>query len=326
MSSTEALCISTQEQYSRLFDGETKISVACSGGVDSTVLFHIIFSMMKDKSRLSICHVSYGLRVEENAREIDLLQGLAASHGVSFFLRTVEESERLGRREKNTQNWARLVRYTFFQELCTDGWFVALGHHLDDAAENVLLRLSRGTRPVGLLGMSVWKKPYWRPFLFTKKEAILAWAQSKNLLYCEDSSNATMRYSRNTIRHKVLPVLEILFPGAKRRVVRCASEVRDLSAYVREGFYREGLAAQPSLDLDFLFRLPVGVAKEAIEVWLQEKTDEIPRLTDALYEELFHWIRSENRGQTCIWKRMLSKEVCIYIEQESLWFLYTGKK
>ena len=326
MGSIDELRVSTQEQYARLLGGTSKISVACSGGVDSTVLFHMIFSMIEDKSRLSICHVNYGLRVEENYREVALLQRLADSHGVAFFLHTVEESERLERREKNTQIWARLVRYEFFQELRANGWVIALGHHMDDAAENVVLRLARGTRPVGLLGMSVWKSPYWRPFLFTRKETILAWAQGKNLLYWEDSSNATMEYSRNSIRHQVLPVLERLFPGAKRRLVRCADEVRDLSAYVREGFRNEGIAAQPSLGLDFLSRLPVGVAKEAIEVWLEAKTDQIPRLSDALYEELFHWIRSYRRGETCSWKRMLSQDLCIYIEHESLWFLYTEKK
>ena len=323
---TDSLCACTQEQYSRLFDGESKISIACSGGLDSTVLFHVIFSIIKDNTRISICHVNYGLRTEENQKEVALLQAMAESYGVVFFLRTIGPLERVERRQKNVQLWARQVRYAFFQELEDKGWSIALGHHLDDAAENVIMRLSRGTRPVGLLGMSEWKNPFWRPFLFIKKSAILAWAQSKNLLYWEDSSNARMEYSRNFTRHNVLPMLETLFPGAKQRVVRCASEVRDLSAFVREGFRREGLAAQPSLRLDFLAGLPVGVAKEAVEVWLQEKTDQVPRLTDALYEELFHWIQPLNRGQACKWNRMLSSKASIYIEQESLWFLYTGKK
>lgn len=326
MSSTDALWASTQKQLSHFFEEKTKISVACSGGLDSTVLFHILFSMIKDKTRLSICHVNYGLRKDENQREVALLQQLAATYGVSFFLQTVSEEARLTRKEKNIQIWARQVRYELFSRLATEGWVLALGHHLDDVAENVVLRLARGTRPVGLLGMATWNPPYWRPFLSESKETLLAWAQSKNLLYWEDSSNATIEYSRNTIRHRVLPVLEQLHPGAKRRLARCAGEIRDLAGYVREGFRRDGTAAQAALGLDFLSKLPIGVAKEAVEVWLQDKTEAIPRLSDALYTELFHWIQSTNRGETRVWQRMLSTEASIYIEHDSLWFLYTGKK
>src|SRR3990167_2014535 len=107
MSSTDALWVSTQKQLSHFFEEKTKISVACSGGIDSTVLFHILFSMIKDKTRLAICHVNYGLRAEETQREVAFLRQLAVTYGVSFFLQTVSEEERRVRTEKNIQIWAR---------------------------------------------------------------------------------------------------------------------------------------------------------------------------------------------------------------------------
>jgi len=265
---------------------------------------------------LGLCHVAYGLRKEENHKEIELLKEFSLANGTPLFL---QEVARKAPSDKRIQAWAREIRYDFFQSLAAEGWAIALAHHEDDAAENVVFRLARGSRPVGLLGMSAWKAPYWRPLLSMQKEELLAFAKAEALVYWEDSSNATVAYSRNRVRHQVLPALEGISAGAKRRIVSSAGDIRDLAAYVRQGFSDRGVSTWEALPLSFLRGLPKGVAKEAIEVWLQGKSLPLPRLSDAIYGELFIAIHPTKEARS--WHLMLSLQHHLSIRGDALCLL-----
>ena len=84
---------------------------------------------------------------------------------------------------------------------------IALAHHRDDQAETVLFHLFRGSGPRGLRGMPVKRGPFIRPLLFVSRQEIEAYLAEKQLSYCEDSTNSSLKYSRNILRRQILPVI-----------------------------------------------------------------------------------------------------------------------
>ncbi|MBP6217084.1 MAG: tRNA lysidine(34) synthetase TilS [Oligoflexales bacterium] len=207
--------------------------VACSGGLDSTALLHLLYDFSKEKFHfpLSIFHMNFGLR-DESKQEQAFVEDLAQKLQLPFHSFEVPQGERS--RQKGVQKWARELRYEKLQLMAErDGLLVALAHHEDDLAENVVLRMSRGSGPGSLAGMSEFFHPYWRPLLGVSRKELEEWAFRHKMPHCHDPSNDTIKYSRNFVRHRVLPQLENLHPGSSKRIARCARETQELMEFAR---------------------------------------------------------------------------------------------
>ena len=204
------------------------VVVCVSGGLDSTALLRTLcrIAEQEKKMRLRALHMAYGLRGEESAGDLQFVTDLCASLNVALQVVTVAAAERPPR---GIQAWARRLRLEALRPWIEAGWAVALGHHLDDQAETALFRLARGAAPGGLAAMSIWRPPYWRPFLGTPKSELRCYLHGLGQSYREDSSNQSLTYSRNVIRHQVLPALDALFPGVVSRIVAFAEDARDLA-------------------------------------------------------------------------------------------------
>lgn len=214
------------------------VVVALSGGVDSTVLFYLFLTFAKRKKNflLAISHINFGLRDKESELDESFIKDLGVNWDVPVFVKKKNLDPSRLEKKTGVQLWARRVRYQEFEKLARQGWIIALAHHQDDLAENTILRLARGTSPGSMAGMQEWSAPFWRPLLEVNKENLIKIANRHDLLYREDSTNAKMDYSRNVIRHQILPVLESLYPGASQRIARCALEAWDLGESVTESF------------------------------------------------------------------------------------------
>ncbi|MEN9834566.1 MAG: hypothetical protein RL011_759, partial [Pseudomonadota bacterium] len=214
-----------KELNSKRFRG---VMVSLSGGLDSTALFQGIWHLYQREKffDLGVYHCAYGLRGDESKDDFTACRKLAEERGIPFVFREITEEERDQRQGEGVQAWARRLRRADYDELADAGWIIALGHHSDDLAENVLLRLARGASPGKLLGMKAWDAPIWRPLLNCSKNQLRDFIASEGLTYREDSSNLKDDYARNRLRHQVLPVLEELYPGAAGRIVACAAEAR----------------------------------------------------------------------------------------------------
>ena len=245
------------------------VVVACSGGVDSTALFHMLFALTKDKKNfsLAICHTNFGLRGTESDEDQKFLEELAKNKQVEIFVHRVNKKEGQARAHLgSTQQWAREVRYEQFDLLAQKGWVVALAHHIDDVAENIVLRLARGTSAGSMAGMQEWNQPFWRPLLEVSKTELKLWLDRHQLQHREDSSNDKMDYSRNVIRHKVLPQLEELFPGAKRRIARCGLDAWGLGQYCNKAMSSQISAARSAegVSLTWFLELGEGMSLQAL--------------------------------------------------------------
>ena len=136
----ESFVCETVEAIPPRFQG---VVVACSGGLDSSVLFHLFCKILKAKGKISLalCHVHFGLRGEESDGDEMFLKALAESWQVPFFVHRVPPGSQP---PSGIQVWAREVRYRFFETLAQKGWAVAIAHTQDDCVENILMRLFRG--------------------------------------------------------------------------------------------------------------------------------------------------------------------------------------
>lgn len=213
-----------------LLADDDRVIVAVSGGVDSMVLLDLL-SNLRDSTRveLSVAHVNYGLRGAESDRDEDLVSDRCGRYGVSCdVLRT-----RLGDSD-NMQNEARKVRYAFFNECAKKRGanVIATAHHRDDQAETVLMHLMRGAGLQGLCGM-----PYAdelpggikliRPMLSLSRDEISAYAKERDVRFAEDATNAKTRYSRNAVRHTLLPAMEEFNPQIREHLSGMAGRLRE---------------------------------------------------------------------------------------------------
>jgi tRNA(Ile)-lysidine synthase len=178
------------------------ILIAVSGGIDSVALMHLFHQL---GCSFALAHVNYGLRGTESVVDADFVADLAKKYNVPFFLREVETHELTG----NIQASARRIRYAFFEETTRQqgiSW-IATAHHLDDVLETVLLNMTRGTGINGLKGIERKNGKLIRPLLDFTRDSVVYYAQSYALSWREDSSNATYKYTRNRIRHQLIPEL-----------------------------------------------------------------------------------------------------------------------
>lgn len=183
-----------------------RVGVAVSGGADSVVLLHIFHRLAAQlEVRPVVLHVNHHLRGEESDGDEDFVRSMASKLG----LQIVVEQARPG--AGNLEQEARDLRREFFRRLIHEEHSVervALGHTRSDQAETVLFRLIRGTGLRGLAGMQT-KTPEGliRPLLHCSREEVRQWAEKEGIEWREDSSNTDVKFTRNRIRHEIMPEL-----------------------------------------------------------------------------------------------------------------------
>ena len=214
---------------SRLLPQGTSVTLALSGGLDSVVLLHLMMQIEEKRDfRLSAAHFDHRMRQgsESDARWV---VALCESLGVPL---EIGRSSRVPRSEAD----ARELRYQFLlaarERLSSE--YLATAHQADDQAETVLFRLLRGTGVRGLAGIPARRDPcIARPLLPFWREELAAYAERRRLRFLADPTNADIRYSRNRIRHLLIPALEAdEGPGLRRQLYRLSQLARRASVVI----------------------------------------------------------------------------------------------
>ncbi|MDW7709061.1 MAG: tRNA lysidine(34) synthetase TilS [Deferrisomatales bacterium] len=233
--------------------GPAGILVACSGGLDSVCLLRLLAEIPEAVGgRLEVAHVDHGLR-RDSALDAGFCQGLAGELGLPFHLLRLGPEELLP--GPGLQAAARGLRRRFFEDTRRRRGLgaISLGHHADDQVETVIFRLVRGTGPRGLGGMRGWDPPYLRPLLDVRRAELEALACRQGWAHREDPSNHSDRYTRNRLRHKVLPALRSIHPGTDEAVLRLSRLAGEDDAYLtglaREAFRRAAVPEPEGLRL-----------------------------------------------------------------------------
>jgi tRNA(Ile)-lysidine synthase len=220
-----------------LFSPGDRVCVAVSGGADSTALLRLLLERRSELGVvLSAIHVEHGLRGEAGARDADFVRELAQSFGVPCEIVSVNTPQRVAERKESVEEAARNLRYGAFRDLLAAGKAdkIATAHTLDDQAETVLMKLLRGAWTEGLSGIHpvVWldeparRNCVIRPLLRVRRPEIEAYLRALEQTWCEDETNLSPAYTRNRVRHELLPVLRSYNPQIDQILAHIAANAR----------------------------------------------------------------------------------------------------
>jgi tRNA(Ile)-lysidine synthase len=225
------------------------VVVGVSGGADSVSLLHLLAAVAAALGiRLCAVYVDHGLRPAEAAAEGRLVARLAAELRIGFRTGKVPVREYASDSGLSIETAARDLRYEFLEQVAGElgAAAIAVAHTADDQAEELLLRLIRGTGRNGLSGMAALNyRRVIRPLLMVSKRQLLAYLRTRRISFLEDSSNAARDFLRNRVRMDLLPYLEEHFnPAIRQTLLRTAEVLRaedELLAQLARDLYRQAV-------------------------------------------------------------------------------------
>ena len=204
----------------------SKVLVAVSGGPDSTALLHLMLEASKQLDiELAVAHFDHALRGEESRRDARFVEKLSRDLGLPFYKGTGDVRSRAKKAGISLQEAARGLRYNFLSQTAAEieADFIATAHTADDQAEEILIRLIRGTSLAGLSGIPPRRGSVIRPLLSFTKEEIIGFLRSQDLSFMHDSSNEKRCYLRNRVRMDLMPLIQTGFnPSAVQALCRTA--------------------------------------------------------------------------------------------------------
>lgn len=208
--------------------------IALSGGADSVVLLHLASRHREHFGyRLEALHVHHGIRGAEADQDLGFCQDLCRSLNVPLTVAKYNIPALAAAEKAGLEETARRYRYLALAKVAAAHSLdrIATAHTATDNTETVLLQLARGT--ASLHGIPPVRDAYIRPLLSVTRREILSYLNEYNLPHMEDSTNESDAYSRNLIRHRVLPVLRQLNPRAEEAFGRAAAHAREDDDYLR---------------------------------------------------------------------------------------------
>ena len=248
-----------------------KVLCAVSGGADSMCLLHYL-DKNADKLGITVAaaHFNHRLRGAEADRDQAFVEGWCSDNGVFCEIGQADVKAFAQKNGMSTEEAASLLRYEFLEK-CADKLgctAIATAHNSDDNAETVLFNLTRGSGARGLCGIPPKRDRFIRPLLSTSRSEIEKYLEENGVPHVEDSSNAADEYTRNIIRHRVMPVLSELNPSFAAGCLRTAESLRDDDAclyFIARGFAEENYI-DDSLPAEKLAALPRAVAVRVLRI------------------------------------------------------------
>ena len=197
------------QNFPLLEDG--KLLIAVSGGIDSVVLAHLCSQL--DLS-FSLCHCNFNLRGQESNDDEAYVKELAKNLQVPVYTSSFETEKYATKNKVSIQVAARDLRYAWFYELLENKLYdyVLTAHNTNDNLETFIINLTRGTGLEGFTGIPPINNKAVRPLLAFSRDDITLFAIKNEIDWREDKSNASIKYIRNKVRHKVIPILQEINP------------------------------------------------------------------------------------------------------------------
>jgi tRNA(Ile)-lysidine synthase len=212
---------------------EKKLLIAISGGIDSVVLTHLLSVLNFD---ISLAHCNFNLRGKESDLDEEFVIQLGEKLNLNLFKIHFKTEEIAKSNKQSTQVAARELRYNWFQKIIEQNSFdyVLTAHHADDNLETFLINLTRGSGLDGFTGIPEKNSNIIRPLLRFSRETILAYAKNNDIDWREDKSNASTKYIRNKIRHKILPVLKEINPSLLESFAKTSEHLKESQQIIED--------------------------------------------------------------------------------------------
>ena len=215
------------------FLNQSKLLIAISGGIDSVVLTHLCHKLGLN---ISLAHCNFNLRGKESDADEGFVLELAENLELEVFVQRFDTELYAKDNKRSIQMAARELRYSWFSELAEQLKFdfILTAHHADDNLETFLINFTRGTGLEGLTGIPEVNDKFIRPLLPFSSESILNYAQAHQIKWRDDSSNKSVKYLRNKLRHEVVPILKEINPGLLQSFQTTLNNLNESSEIVEE--------------------------------------------------------------------------------------------
>ena len=306
-------------KWTKSFQGFNQLIVGFSGGLDSTVLLHVLASCPLLRARVLAVHINHQISSKAISWEKQCKQ-FCANLNIPFMSYSVQFN-----RAANVEEEARKARYAVFSSLLKANDCLILGHHLQDQAETLLLQLFRGAGVDGLSAMLELQHreigAIARPFLACSKEQLHNYAIDHQLEWIDDESNLDSRYSRNYLRHEIMPLIAKKWPGVVTNLARSASHCQQAQINLRElATYdsKSSVLSVDSLSIKPLVELSPERISNVLRFWLKNNKIKPPSTTilNRLINELM--FASPDAKPLVSWGGIHIRryQECLYIDKE----------
>ncbi len=294
----------TIDRHAMLRCGD-RVLVTVSGGADSTALLHILHALAPGLGiKLAVAHLNHGLRGPAADSDARFVEAMAGRFKLEFHGDRIQLDPSDGALEEK----GRRARYAFFHGLAGDRGYtkIALGHHMDDNAEAVLMHLLRGSGIRGLSGIPpVRDHGVIRPLMDLRRAEILRFLQENQIAFVEDASNADLRFDRNRVRQRLIPLLQEQFNANVVAVLHrtadlCWHEERWLQTLLAPTLSKimtyldpEGMA----LDIQGLIAEPLAVRRRLIRDGLRKWQGNLERIRADHIDRLIELLAPQSEGK-----------------------------
>lgn len=271
-----------------------RIVVGLSGGLDSSVLLHLLTQFPQLKPRLFALHIHHELSPNADSWELRCRE-FCKRFAVPFHSIRVEVS----RQQASLELAAREARYQAFSIYLTAQDVLATAHHQNDQAETFFLRLMRGSGLDGLTAMQEWASfnhfAIWRPLLGYSRQQLESYAIQHALTWIEDESNQNNEFDRNYLRNQLMPILLTRWPNALNSISRAAENLQESQRLLQEMAADEltRFAAGKKLNWEGLASYSLERKKLIIRAWLKRNSIKAP--SSAQLNSLIDMMSSEKK-------------------------------
>lgn len=268
------------EKYEML-NNVSMVIVGLSGGADSVCLLHVL-SVLKNEYNLNLVasHINHGIRGKEAERDALFSKTFSESLGVNFKMIKVDcigEAEKTGETVEET---GRRLRYEFWDSLCEDkNTVIATAHNSNDNAETVIFNITRGSALSGAKGIPPKRDNIIRPLILCTREEIEGYCKENNLSFVTDSTNLTVDYTRNRIRHNILPELEKVNSGVVEAFTRFSESVRiddNYLEFVAENALKDAEIGEYTYNTEIINSLHPSIKNRVLQKAVKSFSKELP--------------------------------------------------
>lgn len=249
-----------------MFGGADSVAVALSGGADSMALLNALIKLKSELGikKITAAHFNHLIRGDEAFRDQNFVVEQCKKLGVELKIGSADVPEFAQKNGLGTELAARKLRYEFFETLETD--VIATAHTASDNIETVLFNLTRGTALSGICGIPPKRDRFVRPLIFCTRYDIELFCKENAIPFVTDSTNLCDDYSRNKIRHNVIPVLKSLNLSAENAVSRMTASLREDEDFINSEVQKkyDKLYLDGNLSLKGFKELHPAVAKRII--------------------------------------------------------------
>jgi tRNA(Ile)-lysidine synthase len=285
-----------------------RVIVGVSGGADSTALLHVLVQLNSVlRAHFRVVHVHHGLRGEEADRDAKTVQAICRSYKINCRVVEVQAEQFAKKHHISVEEAGRYLRYQIFEEEA-EKWEkeedtqkpvkIAVAHNKEDNAETIIMQLSRGSGLKGVAGMKPVRGRIIRPMLGVTRNEIEAYLTKEEIGWCTDSSNLHDDYTRNRIRHDILPkLISDVNHGAVDNITRAGRLIGEADIYLAkqaEAILKKCMvmddesAGIPTAELDrqdpiirsYMIRLLIGIVNRTMKNITAKHIEDIDKLAD----------------------------------------------